>query len=478
MLLSCFRNSPFSIKDSVDMQLYNSSLTHFPRSAGKLTITSTAGSDHSQTGTTETSSPGHTQPDAASDPAGNGTPVDDAASSANMPAFTCYEASSMRPIYFTSTAEISIRRPDGVERTVPVHVVRRPKSKASSPPSIQHNGDSVISDDDDDVMVDLMGRFHRTDEEIFPDCSELLGNNLLTTGNNIPRPRIEEFKRMVGMSREEETVAADNGPFRSIGWAPLHEAGPFSATAAGQSEDLKAEDARDLSGAEVAAPPPPSEEKRSFELSVLQEAPAQTGPEKKDINEKVTRYLAEVEKQNKYLQERRKYRYHIIPDGNCLYRAVCKAVYGDQARHGELREQTVHHIADHLDEFNPIIEGDVGEFLINAAQDGAWAGYPELLAMSQMLNVNVHLTTGGSSESPTVSTMVHYLGEEDASKAAIWLSWLSNGHYDVLLGNCLSNPEYEDWCRHSQMQKKRDEELAKSMAASLSKMYIEQNGFA
>ncbi|TMS16011.1 OTU domain-containing protein 1 [Larimichthys crocea] len=164
--------------------------------------------------------------------------------------------------------------------------------------------------------------------------------------------------------------------------------------------------------------------------------------------------------------------------GNCLYRAVCKATYGDQARHGELREQTVHHIADHLDEFNPIIEGDVGEFLINAAQDGAWAGYPELLAMSQMLNVNIHLTTGGSLESPTVSTMVHYLGEEDASKQAIWLSWLSNGHYDVLLDKCLPNPEYEDWCRHSQMQRKRDEELAKSMAASLSKMYIEQNGCA
>uniref|UniRef100_H3D5F6 OTU domain-containing protein 1 n=1 Tax=Tetraodon nigroviridis TaxID=99883 RepID=H3D5F6_TETNG len=198
-------------------------------------------------------------------------------------------------------------------------------------------------------------------------------------------------------------------------------------------------------------------------------------PERENANDKVTRYLAEVEKQNQYLQERHKYRYHIIPDGNCLYRAVCKATYGDQARHGELREETVHHIADHLDQFNPILEGDVGEFLINAAQDGA-AGYPELLAMSQMLNTTIYLTTGGSLESPTVSTMGHYLGQDDPSRPAIWLSWLSNGHYDVLLDKSLPNPEYEDWCRHSQMQKRRDEELAKSMAASLSKMYIEQNG--
>ncbi|MBN3302675.1 OTUD1 protein, partial [Amia calva] len=144
--------------------------------------------------------------------------------------------------------------------------------------------------------------------------------------------------------------------------------------------------------------------------------------------------------------------------------------------HKELREQTVHHIADHLDEFSPVIEGDVGEFLIGAAQDGAWAGYPELLAMSQMLTVNIHLTTGGSVESPTVSTMVHYLGEEDPSKPSIWLSWLSNGHYDVLFERPMPNPEYESWCRQTQAQRKRDEELAKSMAASLSKMYIEQNG--
>ncbi len=211
-----------------------------------------------------------------------------------------------------------------------------------------------------------------------------------------------------------------------------------------------------------------------FELHILQEPTAT--PNKSDVDNKVTRYLAEVEKQNKYLHDRQKYRFHIIPDGNCLYRTVSKAAYGDQSMHKELREQTMHHIADHLEEFNPIIEGDVGEFLINAAQDGAWAGYPELLAMSQMLNVNIYLTTGGSVESPTVSTMVHYLGEEDLSKPAIWLSWLSNGHYDVLLDSCQPNPEYDDWCRHTQLQRKRDEELAKSMAASLSKMYIEQNG--
>lgn len=475
MSLSSFRNSPaaaFSIKDSFKMQLYNSVLTHYPRSSRKVTITLSTGSERLN-GTTPSSSdaqkPGFTQPGATSTT--NEDPVRDAASSANMPAFSCYEAPSMRPVYFTSTAEILIRRPDGVERSVPVHVIRESKTKPPSPDS--HNGERILCDDcDPDVIVELIDHLRNGTDELFPDCPELVENHLFDT-NNTCRPRAEENKRVVGNTSEDDTVSVTNAPFRSNGWASLHEEELDSSR--NLPDDFIKEDFRDVSSGKAA---PASDERRAFELSVLQESPPQRCQEREDINNKVTRYLAEVEKQNKYLQERNKYRYHIIPDGNCLYRAVCKATYGDQSRHGELREQTVHHIADHLDEFNPIIEGDVGEFLINAAQDGTWAGYPELLAMSQMLNVNIHLTTGGSLESPTVSTMVHYLGEEDASKAAIWLSWLSNGHYDVLLDKCLPNPDYEDWCRQSQMQRKRDEELAKSMAASLSKMYIEQNGSA
>lgn len=445
-MLSCFRKSPapaISIKDSVKMQLYNSALTHYPRSSRKVTVTLLTGSEADRA-TPETSG----DPDA----------------SANMPAFSCYEAPSVKPIYFTSTAEILIRRPDGVERSVPVHIVRQSKTKPPSPDS-SLNGERILCDDSD-VIEDLIDHL-RTD--CFSDCPELVGNGLFSS-NTIRRPRTEENERMLGDLSEGET--ATDAPIRSNGWASVHEEEPVPSSTA-QPEDLVKEDFSDLSKAALS-----SGERRAFELSVLQESPPQRCQEREDVNDKVTRYLAEVEKQNKYLQERLKFRYHIIPDGNCLYRAVCKATFGDQARHGELREQTVHHIADHLDEFNPIIEGDMGEFLINAAQDGAWAGYPELLAMSQMLNVNIHLTTGGSLESPTVSTMVHYLGEEDASKPAIWLSWLSNGHYDVLLDKRLPNPEYEDWCRRSQMQRKRDEELAKSMAASLSKMYLEQNGCA
>ncbi|XP_057680065.1 OTU domain-containing protein 1 isoform X2 [Corythoichthys intestinalis] len=366
----------------------------------KVTVTLSGGT----VSPTEEDAPGPSQPH-ASDPA---------ATSANMPAFSCYEATASssrhRPVYFTSTAELRIRRADGVERTVPIQITR--VRKPPSPGDELRDLINELKDGTDGLYLD-----DPPDRVLFEEDARI--------NRQVP----EEVP--CGAPVESESHLNDESATSDFELSVLHE----------QRRDDK----------------------------VIQD-------DKVVRDDKVARYLAEVETQNKYLQQKRKFRYHIIPDGNCLYRAVCKATYGDQGGHGELRERTVHHIADHLDQFNPVIEGDVGEFLINAAQDGAWAGYPELLAMSQMLNVNIHLTTGGSAESPTVSTMVHFLGEEDTSKPAVWLSWLSNGHYDVLMDTHVDNPEYEDWCRNSQMQRRRDEELAKSMAASLSKMYIENIG--
>ncbi|XP_060048268.1 OTU domain-containing protein 1 [Erinaceus europaeus] len=271
--------------------------------------------------------------------------------------------------------------------------------------------------------------------------------------------------------------AARDAPDRNFRLSEHRQALAAAQPPAGPEERPAERPEPPAAAAEARRPDPeaPGGPGRSGEAAPGGAAEAGVGARADPRDEKLALYLAEVERQDKYLRQRSKFRFHIIPDGNCLYRAVSRAVYGAQSLHRELREQTVHYIADHLDHFGPLIEGDVGEFLIAAAQDGAWAGYPELLAMGQMLNVNIHLTTGGRLESPTVATMTHYLGPEDALRPSIWLSWLSNGHYDAVFDRSYPNPEYDSWCRQTQVQRKRDEELAKSMAVSLSKMYIEQN---
>lgn len=424
------------------MHLYSSALTHYPGSSRKVSVTLTTVTNNAtatSSGCLETvgNAVNGSDTEEHTEYSSGGEQTD-----ANMPAFSCYEATSMRPVFYTSTAEIIITRPDGVERSVPVHIVKEPHTNRRALETHFNRVSYALNGDEhhqSDSPLDLVPR-----RDVFVEHDER---------NSIQYDRFfDNDSYRVCERRREPCLQSNATPSKTIE--------TVQKTSSDSYEDLR--DPRRQENIEDNNP--------VFELRILQE------PNKSEVDNKVTRYLAEVEKQNKYLHDRQKYRFHIIPDGNCLYRAVSKAAYGDQSMHKELREQTMHHIADHLEEFNPIIEGDVGEFLINAAQDGAWAGYPELLAMSQMLNVNIYLTTGGSVESPTVSTMVHYLGEEDSSKPAIWLSWLSNGHYDVLLDSCQPNPEYDDWCRHTQVQRKRDEELAKSMAASLSRMYIEQNG--
>ncbi|ELW72978.1 OTU domain-containing protein 1 [Tupaia chinensis] len=304
-------------------------------------------------------------------------------------------------------------------------------------------------------------------------ASGLSGQSRLPAKCPMRNFRLSEHRQALAASKHRGPAPPPGSPEPSPGpWGEEHlaERSPRSWERGGDRNDPPGADTARRPDPGAEAPPARSSEPAQ---SCAAETVVVSRPDPRD--EKLALYLAEVEKQDKYLRQRNKYRFHIIPDGNCLYRAVSKTVYGDQSLHRELREQTVHYIADHLDHFSPLIEGDVGEFIIAAAQDGAWAGYPELLAMGQMLNVNIHLTTGGRLESPTVSTMIHYLGPEDSLRPSIWLSWLSNGHYDAVFDHSYPNPEYDNWCKQTQVQRKRDEELAKSMAISLSKMYIEQN---
>ncbi|MBN3322344.1 OTUD1 protein, partial [Atractosteus spatula] len=428
------------------MQLYSSALTHYPGSSCKVSIP-IANIDGNAPATATANTVAASNADYQIPAHGVEDTGAKTAPAAKMPAFSCYEpvpSSASKPSYYTSTAQILVTKPGGVERFVPVQIMKDSRRGA----------------------VDLSGTYFANPAsspvlEAKGSCSPsaLWLGDLIDTMNG-ELGALDEYQKVLEHNMISFDRKADGKRFAK-----------GSALSEARLAGRRCQESTDPAGTDLAGEAP-----ADAGDSLLQSSAPSLGGSRGVKNEQVAHYLAEVEKQNKYLQEREKYRFHVIPDGNCLYRAVSKAVYGNQSAHKELREQTMHHIADHLDEFCPIIEGDVGEFLINAAQDGAWAGYPELLAMGQMLNINIHLTTGGSVESPTVSTMVHYLGDEDPSRPSIWLSWLSNGHYDALFDRPLPNPEYESWSRQAQVQRKRDEELAKSMAASLSKMYIEQNG--
>ncbi|XP_020038709.2 OTU domain-containing protein 1 [Castor canadensis] len=474
------------------MQLYSSVCTHYP--AGAPGPTAAAPAPPAATAFKVSLQPpgpasgapepetGECQPAAAAEPR--------EAPAAKMPAFSCFDVVSGAaapasaaagppgaackpplPPHYTSTAQITVRAL-GADRRLLLHgsdpapgaaprarcLLLAPAPRAPVPvPVPPRRGSSAW------LLEELLR----------PDGPDPAGLDAAREGPDDRNFRLSEHRQALAAAKHRAPAPPPGSPEPGPGaWAEEHRAERIRRgwEQAGDRSDPPGADVVQRPEPEAQAPPA-----RSGEATPGSAAETVAVARSEPRDEKLALYLAEVEKQDKYLRQRSKYRFHIIPDGNCLYRAVSKAVYGDQSLHRELREQTVHYIADHLDHFSPLIEGDVGEFIIAAAQDGAWAGYPELLAMGQMLNVNIHLTTGGRLESPTVSTMVHYLGPEDPLRPSIWLSWLSNGHYDAVFDHSYPNPEYDNWCKQTQVQRKRDEELAKSMAISLSKMYIEQN---
>ncbi|XP_030204697.1 OTU domain-containing protein 1 [Gadus morhua] len=461
------------------MRQYSSGLTHYPRASSKVFITLRRGSELlNETTSSEnkgTDTQHGTPPSSTTCNGKTGDKLYTAQSPPSvrdMPAFSYYEAVPVHPVRFTTTAEVIVRRSGVGERSVPIHITTENRRKSQSPvPGSPDWEASHLTEPDTNRMLSSLFEHLSNGTELFPSESDGpsgLGNGLFSSSdgtNGID----------TGRGREERDRETARNPNESRIIVPPLDVGPITGDCLvissttpeenGEEPILLRESSRDSADRGIQSP--------------VHEAPLPLG-----LRDQVSRYLAEVEEQNAYLRERNKFRFQVIPDGNCLYRAVCRATSGDQSGHLELRERTIHHIADHLEQFSHVIEGDVGEFLISASQDGAWAGYPELLAMSQMLQVHVHLTTGGGARSPTVSTMVHYLGgDEHESECTpprpddIWLSWLSNGHYDVILDQSdVPNPEYEDWCMQAQAQRRRDEELARAMAASLSRMYLEQNG--
>ncbi|CAI7832474.1 unnamed protein product, partial [Closterium sp. NIES-54] len=66
-------------------------------------------------------------------------------------------------------------------------------------------------------------------------------------------------------------------------------------------------------------------------------------------------------------------------------------VFGNQAKHVELRQQVVDYIEEHETEFAPFVEDDMGfkEYCSSMREDSTWGGHMELQAVSLLLKRNI-----------------------------------------------------------------------------------------
>ncbi|XP_070537049.1 uncharacterized protein [Ptychodera flava] len=145
--------------------------------------------------------------------------------------------------------------------------------------------------------------------------------------------------------------------------------------------------------------------------------------------------VIEQEAQDKFLKSQGLYRHHIIPDENSLYRAIAESIYGDQSRHNDLRQRAVKYARDNLFQSQHASEGDPELY---AALDRS----TKENILSHLLGAPIHVLMGGWDSMTEFHT--HSPGNTDTGRP-IYISWLSNGHYDAVVSNANPNEVYIKW---------------------------------
>ena len=118
----------------------------------------------------------------------------------------------------------------------------------------------------------------------------------------------------------------------------------------------------------------------------------------------------------------------IACDGNCFYRAVAKAVLGDESRHAELRKRTMDHLRQHEQTYLPFFESSKSfRFAIAAnRRDGVWNTDITDIAISalpQILNITLHIYN-------TENDTKFIVGNEGE---VYTLQRVNDSHYNILI---------------------------------------------
>ena len=118
----------------------------------------------------------------------------------------------------------------------------------------------------------------------------------------------------------------------------------------------------------------------------------------------------------------------VLGDGNCFYRAACFGLYGNDARHAELREQ----LADFVLQSGSMLDGVISmsgnsnlyakhiDSLITA---GKSVGEEAIVALAHMREREVHVYTA------YVEPLVYQPAGSDVKSEPVCLAFFEPGHY-------------------------------------------------
>ena len=129
-------------------------------------------------------------------------------------------------------------------------------------------------------------------------------------------------------------------------------------------------------------------------------------------------------------KEEKTYRRNVEPDGNCLFRCISVALYGQENKHGQIRRIVTDHMKEHKEQYEPFIEEPFAKYIRNMQKTKGgkeiWASETELMALAKCFNLKIEVIKIG--ESTTMNTTYG----ADADNKLIKLV-LENEHYNIIV---------------------------------------------
>ena len=111
-------------------------------------------------------------------------------------------------------------------------------------------------------------------------------------------------------------------------------------------------------------------------------------------------------------------------DGNCLFRALSRGCFGSPDYHLDIRESIWDYILQNRKDHLP---QDIDEYIQKMLEDGEWGGEPEIVAFSELYNVNVTVYDAMTSSIP------YLIAENQRATHTVYVLMINNDHFNTLI---------------------------------------------
>ena len=113
-------------------------------------------------------------------------------------------------------------------------------------------------------------------------------------------------------------------------------------------------------------------------------------------------------------------------DGNCLFRALSGGFFGPPDYYFEIREYIWDYILHNRKRFADHLPQGIDKYIHKMLEDAEWGGEPEIVAFSELYNVNV------TAYEAIISSISYLIAESQRATHTVYVLNINNDHFNTL----------------------------------------------